>query len=302
MLDNRFMNIKLVLLLICLSVATMASAQTSGGQIRRPGTSKTTFKKASAKKAPIKKQVRRSSIPSKTEPEIETLEVVPIQNATIDGRDISDQAKSAKLHIVIYTADNNLYMANYSERDNTQSWGPLYVHDQKEQPETTSQYATTTLECSWNYQNDYDEKTGTAPVTIEMVNRGDGIYYNITIKADHNLLYQGFVSSEEQTSQTMNSATDVNIQPISIYSLSKYNVVLASFSLLANAQTLCSQLRADGYKDAQIYLDEKKLYRVIGNRFSSELEALRFRSSVRETYPDVWILSIVDGKEKRYFP
>lgn len=112
----------------------------------------------------------------------------------------------------------------------------------------------------------------------------------------------GELSSEKGANLTLNSATYDNIQPISSFNLSKYNVVLASFPVFANARTLCSQLRASGYKNAQVYMDSQKIYRVIGGCFSSELEALRFRSSVRNKYPDVWILYIVEGKEERYYP
>ena len=295
------MNKRLLLLACSMIMAVTLSAQTSGGQIRRPGTNKPTVKKTSTKKAPIKRQVNRNSTPSKAEPVIETIEIIPIQNATLDGRDVSDEAKSAQLQTVFYTVDDNLHMTNYSGRDNTQSWGPVYVLDKKEQPETSTQYATTILECSWDYQSDFEDKTGTAPVTIEMVNRGDGTNYIITIKADQLIVYQGFVNAEGQEFSTVNTVKDDDIQPISKASLFKYNVVLGSYSLLANARTFCSNLRARGYKDAQIYLDEKKLYRVIGNRFFNEQDALSFRNTMRATYPDAWILYIVNGKEERYY-
>lgn len=286
----------LCLLLIVLPI--LANAQTSGGQIRRPSTPKTTFQKPSAKKTPVKKRVRQSSTPSKTEPTIETLEIIPIQDASIDGRNVSEEAKSKKLQTVIYTVDGELYMANYSEIDETQSWGPLYVLDQKEQPESKSEYASITLNCSWEFQNTFDEEVGPAPVTIQMVKKDDGVNYMITINNGHIIVYQGFVSSTTLPSSSSNSDSSDEIQPIAIDRLAKYNVVVATYSVLANAQGECQRLRNQGW-GAQIYLDSK-MYRVLMVGMNDEPEAVLYRDHARKTYPNAYIMSVDNGRTYKY--
>lgn len=286
------------LLLFCsIMVAVTVLGQTSGGQIKRLGTNKEKEQKPSVKKTRIKKQLKRSSTSSVAEPVFEVLEIIPIESATEGGRDVTDWARKSDLQTILYTVDGNLFMANYTEKDETKSWGPLSITNQSEQVETSTQYGALTLECIWDYYNDYDEKSGKVPVIIEMIDRGDGIYYIITIKAKELILYQGFVSNVDENDKT--SPSKNIIQPILMRDLFKYNVVCASFSMLENASIFCSKLRNSGY-NAQIFYDSRKMYRVIINRYHSEQEALNFRNSIKTAYPDAWILLVNNGKEERY--
>ena len=92
------------------------------------------------------------------------------------------------------------------------------------------------------------------------------------------------------------------IDPISINSLSTYNIVGGSFSLLSKASNQCYRWREAGYK-AQIYLDSKGIYQVVLQSFNVEQDALNFRTYVRNysDHPEAWILYIVNGHEERYF-
>ena len=92
-----------------------------------------------------------------------------------------------------------------------------------------------------------------------------------------------------------------NIQPTPIENLSTYNVVVGTMGIISNAQGLCQSLRDKGYS-SRIYWDEsRKLYRIIIGSTYSEQEALSLRNTSKQTYPDAWILYIVNGKEERYY-
>ena len=291
---------QIIIIAMCF-ISLLAHAQVSGGQIRRQSTNKTISKKQYSKSSTEDKNDRKRLYSStKKDNKIDILEIIPITYANINGKDLSETIVKAQLEIMIYLEGNKLFMSNYYKRDNTKRWGQLFVLNQKEEPESTTQYETITMQCSWNYQYSYKYDKGTVPVTIQLIKNKKEIHYTITINGDELIIYRGIVSSEEQTSSSTDTTPVDIIQPISITSLYKYNIVCGTYSQLAKASTFCSQLRARGYKDAQIYLDEKNFYRVISDRFFDEQEALNYRNMMRATYSDAWILYINNGKEERY--
>lgn len=296
-------NMRQIIIIIAMCfISLLAHAQASGEQIRRQSINKTIRKKQQSKSSTEEKKDRKRIYSStKKDNRIDVLEIIPITYANINGKDLSETIVKAQLEIIIYIDGNKLFMSNNFRRDNTKRWGQLFVLDQKEEPESTTQYETVTMQCSWNYQYSWKGDRGTVPVTIQLIKKKKGIHYTITINGDELITYRGIASSEEQTSSSANTTPIDIIQPISITNLYRYNIVCGTYSQLVNASTFCSQLRARGYKDAQIYLDEKNFYRVISDRFFDEQEALNYRNMMRATYSDAWILYINNGKEERYF-
>ena len=72
--------------------------------------------------------------------------------------------------------------------------------------------------------------------------------------------------------------------------LKAYSVVCGAFSLQANATGLQQKLKQNGYQ-AQIALNpERKLYRVIAATFDTKAEAIPALQTLRQTYPDAWLL------------
>ena len=72
--------------------------------------------------------------------------------------------------------------------------------------------------------------------------------------------------------------------------LKAYSVVCGAFSLQANATGLQQKLKQNGYQ-AQIALNpERKLYRVIAATFDTKAEAVPALQTLRQTYPDAWLL------------
>lgn len=72
--------------------------------------------------------------------------------------------------------------------------------------------------------------------------------------------------------------------------LQDFSVVVGSFSVKANAESLQNTLKSSGY-DAQIaYNAERNMYRVIASTFTSKVDAVASRNEFRAKYPDAWLL------------
>lgn len=97
------------------------------------------------------------------------------------------------------------------------------------------------------------------------------------------------------TETNVTPAADVNVrtealQVVDGAGLKAYSVVCGAFSLKANADGLQQTLKNKGYQ-AQIALNtERKLYRVIASTFDTKAEAIPSLQTLRQTYPDAWLL------------
>ena len=69
--------------------------------------------------------------------------------AIYNGEDITEWAIKSKLFTVFYTVNEELYMANYSETNETQSWGVIWELKNESIPETASNYKT---DADWAYK------------------------------------------------------------------------------------------------------------------------------------------------------
>jgi len=86
------------------------------------------------------------------------------------------------------------------------------------------------------------------------------------------------------------SVRNENVNVVNGSGLKSYSVVVGSFSIRANAEGLVSRLRAQGY-DAQLAFNSSiNMYRVVASTFSDKASAVRSRTSLRNTYPDAWLL------------
>lgn len=81
-----------------------------------------------------------------------------------------------------------------------------------------------------------------------------------------------------------------NVNVVSGNGLKAYSVVVGSFSVRSNAENLMSRLRSQGY-DAQLaYNSARDMYRVVASTYSDKGSAVQSRNSLRNTYPDAWLL------------
>ena len=72
--------------------------------------------------------------------------------------------------------------------------------------------------------------------------------------------------------------------------LKNFSVVVGSFSVKANAEGLCQQLRYAGYGAQIAYNSARNMYRVIASTSDDKASAVRSRNEFRSKYPDAWLL------------
>ena len=98
-----------------------------------------------------------------------------VTHAVSNGDDITEWAVNSNVYTVFYILNGQLFMANYAERDDTQSWGRIWgLHEQTE-PETLSNYKTDIFYFNWDYKNSYDSKTGTCKAQLLKIYKPQGV-------------------------------------------------------------------------------------------------------------------------------
>lgn len=98
-----------------------------------------------------------------------------VTHATMNGDDITEWAITRKMFTSFYTIGKELCMANYSDRDKTQSWGVIWGLKNETIPETTTEYKRDIFYFNWNYQNSYDSKKGTCKTQFIKIYKPQGI-------------------------------------------------------------------------------------------------------------------------------
>ena len=81
-----------------------------------------------------------------------------------------------------------------------------------------------------------------------------------------------------------------SLQLINGAGLKTYSVVVGSFSVKANAEGLCQQLRNAGHSAQIAYNSARNMYRVIASTSDDKATAVRSRNEFRSKYPDAWLL------------
>jgi len=72
--------------------------------------------------------------------------------------------------------------------------------------------------------------------------------------------------------------------------LKNFSVVVGSFSVKANAESLMNRLKSAGYAAQLGYNADRNMYRVIASTFDNKSDAARSRDQLRSTYADAWLL------------
>ncbi|MBR2205706.1 MAG: SPOR domain-containing protein [Prevotella sp.] len=86
------------------------------------------------------------------------------------------------------------------------------------------------------------------------------------------------------------SVRQESVQLIHGNGLNAFSVVVGSFGLLSNAESLYQRLKDAGY-DAQVVKNEdKNMFRVVASSFAEKSSAVSSRDQLRNTYPDAWLL------------
>ncbi len=72
--------------------------------------------------------------------------------------------------------------------------------------------------------------------------------------------------------------------------LRNFSVVVGSFSVQANAEGMQQQLKNKGYAAQVAYDASTRKYRVVASTFDTKNEAIQSRNSLKNQYPDAWLL------------
>jgi len=128
-----------------------------------------------------------------------------ITDATLNGEDVTPTVVKNKAYTVFYTftGEEEIYMANYFSKADSQSYGLLYDSILEEFEETDHQYKTDILTSSWRYFNDYDGKKGTAKIKLIKIYKPQGIISELTIIAENLdlMIYKGYMEGSLDFSQ-----------------------------------------------------------------------------------------------------
>ena len=81
-----------------------------------------------------------------------------------------------------------------------------------------------------------------------------------------------------------------NLSVVNGAGLKDFSVVVGSFSIQANAESLQSTLKSQGYAAQVAYSSTSQTYRVIASTFDVKTDAVRSRNELRAKYPDAWLL------------
>ena len=86
------------------------------------------------------------------------------------------------------------------------------------------------------------------------------------------------------------SVRQESVQVIHGNGLNEFSVVVGSFGLLSNAESLYQRLKDAGYNAQVVKNEDKNMYRVVAASFANKSDAVVSRDQLRNTYPDAWLL------------
>jgi hypothetical protein len=131
---------------------------------------------------------------------VKTQEIIAnfqISDGTSNGVDITPTLLEQNAYLVIYRdmASKAIYMANFWEKNDTQSYGSIYSMEEKHIKGENENYEADLFYFQWSYINTYDNKKGTAKVELMKVYKPQGIYFKMTIIPENLdvLVYRGFM-------------------------------------------------------------------------------------------------------------
>ncbi|MBQ9675205.1 MAG: hypothetical protein IJV42_04690 [Bacteroidaceae bacterium] len=98
-----------------------------------------------------------------------------VTHAVNNKVDITEWAVESGISTVFYEVDDELYMANYSEDTDEQSWGRVWGFTNQTQEETETEYKADIFRFNWSYKNTYDDKVGACKVEFIKIYKPQGV-------------------------------------------------------------------------------------------------------------------------------
>lgn len=127
----------------------------------------------------------------------ETIARLTVVDWTKNGENMTTAISDQNVILVIYRnkETNELLMANFWQKSNSQSYGRIYSLESKHEEESAEKYKSDLFFFQWGYVNTYDNKKGTAKVELLKVYKPQGIYFKMTIIPENLdiLIYKGYM-------------------------------------------------------------------------------------------------------------
>lgn len=127
--------------------------------------------------------------------EQETLVKFYMRDARENEDDITPQMLARKGYLCFYTIpeSENLQLSNTSDIEDDQSYGPIYNITREVHLKTDKNLGSELIKFYWSYNNTYDAIVGTGEVTIFVIHKQQGDYFEITIIPENldKLVYKG---------------------------------------------------------------------------------------------------------------
>ncbi|MBW4890122.1 hypothetical protein KXQ82_10365 [Mucilaginibacter sp. HMF5004] len=121
-----------------------------------------------------------------------------ISDVRMNDIDVTKTFVDGQSYLVLYTpaGSKELYFASIRHTDHTQSYGRIYDQESSQVDATSTQYKSENYKFKWSYANSYDNKQGTATITMELVYKPNGTAFTckVVTEALDVLVYRGYVS------------------------------------------------------------------------------------------------------------
>jgi hypothetical protein len=121
-----------------------------------------------------------------------------ISDGSSNGEDITSILLEQNAYLVVYkdSITQRIYLANFWEKNDSQSYGEMYSVEQESYEATDESYAADVFTFQWRYINSYDDKKGTANVKLVKVYKPQGVYFIMTIIPEYLdiLVYKGYMN------------------------------------------------------------------------------------------------------------
>ena len=120
-----------------------------------------------------------------------------ITDAKVNGLDVTQEILEAEAFTVFYMYENEegLHMANVWPKKNSQSYGLASSFSIEYQKETYESYEADYFSFDWNFTNNYDQKSGTAKVSVIEINKPQEIHYILKMVTEEleTIIYKGYM-------------------------------------------------------------------------------------------------------------
>ena len=116
---------------------------------------------------------------------------VPVEKAIIDGEDYSEYYKSVGGFISFYQSKIGYFcMANVMPAKDTQSYGEISERNQKSGIDVLTGDTIYILDFRWDYENNYDDKSGSAKCHMVLSPSKTGYVYSLEMIIDEGMVFR----------------------------------------------------------------------------------------------------------------